>query len=77
MYRDTLDMDFSFDVPVHRSVLFSVTEFDVPVRPMDAKGLIKTYFKLINKLFFFGNTVQFSKQLKYFKFTNTISNANF
>ena len=35
MYSDTLDMDFSFDIPV----LFSITEFDVPVRPMDAKGL--------------------------------------
>ena len=41
MYSDTLDMDFSFDVPVRQSVLFSVNEFNVPVRPIDAKGLTR------------------------------------
>ena len=41
MYSDTLDMDFSFDVPVRRPALLSRKLFDVPVRPMDAKGLIK------------------------------------
>ena len=39
MYSDTLDMDFSFDVPVRRPALLSRKMFDVPVRPMDAKGL--------------------------------------
>ena len=39
MYSDTLDINFSFGIPVRRAALFSVNEFDVPVRPMDAKGL--------------------------------------
>ena len=39
MYSDTLDMDFLFDVPVRRPALLSRKMFDVPVRPMDAKGL--------------------------------------
>ena len=39
MYTDTLDMDISFDVPVRRPALFSRETFDVPVHPMDAKGL--------------------------------------
>ena len=38
VYSDTLDTDISVDVPVRRLALFSVHEFDVPVRPMDAKG---------------------------------------
>ena len=41
MYSDTLELDISFDVPVRRSSLFSRKMFDVPVRPMDAKGLIQ------------------------------------
>ena len=40
MYSDTLDMDFSFDVPGRRPALLSRKMFDVPVRPMEAKGLI-------------------------------------
>ena len=40
MYSDTLELDISFDVPVHRPALFSRETFDVPVRPLDAKGLI-------------------------------------
>ena len=40
MYSDTLDMDFSFDVPVGRPALLSRKMFDVPVHPMDTKGLI-------------------------------------
>ena len=39
MYSDTLDMDFSFDVPVRRPALLSRKMFDVPGRPMDTKGL--------------------------------------
>ena len=39
MYSDTLDMDFLFDIPVRRPSLLSRKMFDVPVRPMDAKGL--------------------------------------
>ena len=39
MCSDTLDVDISFDVPVRRPALFSRETFDVPVRPMDAKGL--------------------------------------
>ena len=42
MYRDTLDMDFSFDVPVRRPALLSRKMFNVPVRPMDAKGLSRS-----------------------------------
>ena len=40
MYSDTLELDISFNVPVHHLVLFSRETFDVPVCPMDAKGLI-------------------------------------
>ena len=40
IYSDTLDTDISVDVPVRRLALFSVHKFDVPVHPMDAKGLI-------------------------------------
>ena len=40
MESDTLDTDISFDVLVRRSAFFSVNEFDIPVRPMEAKGLI-------------------------------------
>ena len=40
IYSDTLDTDFSVDVPVRRMALLSTLTFDVPVRPMDAKGLI-------------------------------------
>ena len=39
IYSDTLDTDFSVDVPVRRMALLSTLTFDVPVRPMDAKGL--------------------------------------
>ena len=39
MYSDTLDIDISFDVPVRRPALLSRKTFDVPVSPMDAKGL--------------------------------------
>ena len=39
MYSDTLELDISFDVPVRRPALFSRETFDVPVRPMDTKGL--------------------------------------
>ena len=39
MYSDTLDMDFSFDVPICQPALLSRKMSDVPVRPMDAKGL--------------------------------------
>ena len=46
MYSDTLDMDISFDVPVRRPALFSRETFDVPVRPMDAKGLIGLYLPI-------------------------------
>ena len=40
IYSDTLDTDISVDVPVRRQALFSTLTLDVPVRPMDAKGLI-------------------------------------
>ena len=40
MYSDTLDVDISFDIPVRRPAFFSRKAFDVPIRPMDAKGLI-------------------------------------
>ena len=40
MYSDTLDMDFSFDVPGRRPALLSRKMFDIPVCPIDAKGLI-------------------------------------
>ena len=39
MYSDTLELDISFDVPVRRPALFSREMFNVPVRPMDVKGL--------------------------------------
>ena len=42
MYSDTLDMDISFEVPVRHPALFNRETFDVPVRPMDAKGLTVT-----------------------------------
>ena len=40
MYSNTLELDITFDVPVRRPALFSRETFDVPVRPMDTKGLI-------------------------------------
>ena len=40
MYSDTLELDILFDVPARRPALFSRETFDVPVRPMDTKGLI-------------------------------------
>ena len=39
IYSDTFDTDISVDVPVRRLALFSTLTLDVPVRPMDAKGL--------------------------------------
>ena len=66
MYSDTLDMDFSFDVPVHRPALLSRKMFDVPVRPMDAKGL--SYRSLSIFLFLF-----FCKRLTFFPRTMEIS----
>ena len=65
MYSDTLDMDFSFDVPVRRPALLSRKIFDVPVRPMDAKGLIADLLwecVVHHNLFFF----QFSSLLNQF-----------
>ena len=44
MYSDTLDIDISSDVPVRRPALLSRKALDVPVRPMDAKGLNGKYF---------------------------------
>ena len=41
MYSDTLQLDITFDVPVHRPALFSSETFDVKVHPMDEKGLMK------------------------------------
>ena len=40
IYSDTLDTDISVDAPVRRMALFSTLIFDVPVRPMDVRGLI-------------------------------------
>ena len=40
IYSDTLDTDISVDVPLRRMALFSTLTFDVPVRPVDTKGLI-------------------------------------
>ena len=45
IYSDTLDTDFSVDVPVRRMAQFSTLTFDVPVRPMDAKGLTVNAFQ--------------------------------
>ena len=58
MYSDTLDMDFSFDVPVRRPALLNRKMFDVPVRPMDAKGLsYRAFFFFF--FFFFGKRLTF------------------
>ena len=51
MYSDTLDMDFSFDVPVRRPALLSRKMFNIPVHPMDAKWLnARCYEVVIRKL---------------------------
>ena len=65
MYCDTLDTDISFDVPVRRSALFSVNEFDVPVRPMDAKGLIVREKLLVLRLYNIKNAIQYMKTVFY------------
>ena len=39
--RKILKKKYKLDVPVRRSALFSLIELDIPVRPMDAKGLRK------------------------------------
>ena len=50
IYSDTLDTDFSVDVPVRPMALFGIHRFDVPVRPMDAKGLTENEKKgLVHK----------------------------
>ena len=39
IYSDTLDTDISVDVPLRPVALFGTLTLDIPVRPMDAKGL--------------------------------------
>ena len=66
MYSDTLELDISFDVPVRRPALFSRETFNVPVRPMDAKGLM-WYFFALDRGFCVRSSSVFSLHSEFFR----------